>query len=50
MYMYLFVDVLCSTGQHIRSEHLSMLAAEIDALTKEIEEYKIIRSIPGIGE
>jgi transposase len=31
-------------------EHLSMLAAEIDALAKEIEEYKIIQSIPGIGE
>jgi transposase len=31
-------------------EHLSMLAAEIDALAKEIEEYKVIQSIPGIGE
>ncbi|MBM7586050.1 transposase [Bacillus pakistanensis] len=31
-------------------EHLSKLAAEIDALAKEIEEYKIIQSIPGIGE
>lgn len=31
-------------------EHLSKLAAEIDALAKEIEEYEIIQSIPGIGE
>jgi transposase len=26
------------------------LESEIDALAKEIEEYKIIQSIPGIGE
>jgi transposase len=31
-------------------EHLSKLEAEIDALAKEIEEYNIIKSIPGIGE
>jgi transposase len=31
-------------------EHLSELDAEIDTLAKEIEEYKIIQSIPGIGE
>lgn len=31
-------------------EHLSKLEAEIDALAKEIEEYTIIKSIPGIGE
>lgn len=31
-------------------EHLSKLQAEIDALAKEFEEYKIIQSIPGIGE
>jgi transposase len=31
-------------------EHLSKLESEIDALAKEIEEYKIIKSIPGIGE
>jgi len=31
-------------------EHLSKLDAEIDTLAKEIEEYKIIQSIPGIGE
>lgn len=31
-------------------EHLSRLAAEIDALAKEVEEYELIKSIPGIGE
>lgn len=31
-------------------EHLAKLDAQIDALTGEIEEYKIIQSIPGIGE
>lgn len=31
-------------------EHLSKLESEIDALAKEIEEYTIIQSIPGIGE
>ena len=31
-------------------KHLSKLEDEIDALAKEIEEYKIIQSIPGIGE
>jgi len=31
-------------------EHLSKLQTEIDTLAKEIEEYKIIQSIPGIGE
>jgi transposase len=31
-------------------EHLSKLEAEIDTLAKDIEEYKIIQSIPGIGE
>ncbi|MFS1515439.1 IS110 family transposase [Bacillus sp. SCS-151] len=31
-------------------EHLSKLAAEIDALAEEMEEYEIIQSIPGIGE
>ncbi|SFM49980.1 Transposase [Paenibacillus sp. 1_12] len=31
-------------------EHLSKLDAEIDALAQEIEEYKILQSIPGIGE
>ena len=31
-------------------KHLSSLEKEIDASAKEIEEYKIIQSIPGIGE
>lgn len=31
-------------------EHLSKLESEIDAIAKEIEEYNIIKSIPGIGE
>jgi len=31
-------------------KHLSQLEDEIDALAKNIEEYKIIQSIPGIGE
>lgn len=31
-------------------EHLSKMESEIDALAKEVEEYKIIQSIPGIGE
>lgn len=31
-------------------EHLSKLANEIDSIAKEIEEYKILQSIPGIGE
>ncbi|WP_256816757.1 IS110 family transposase [Cytobacillus sp. Bac17] len=31
-------------------EHLSKIAGEIDALAKEIEEYHILQSIPGIGE
>ena len=31
-------------------EHLSNLEKQIDALAKEIEEYRIIQSIPGVGE
>ncbi|MEC1716506.1 IS110 family RNA-guided transposase [Schinkia azotoformans] len=31
-------------------KHLSKIEDEIDALAKEIEEYEIIQSIPGIGE
>jgi transposase len=31
-------------------EHLSKIANQIDALAKEIEEYEILQSIPGIGE
>ncbi len=30
-------------------EHLSSLEEKIDALADEVEEYKIIKSIPGIG-
>ncbi|MEK3886322.1 IS110 family transposase [Bacillus sp. FSL K6-3431] len=33
-----------------RKKHLSMIENEIDALVQDIEESKIIRSIPGIGE
>ncbi|MCM3406101.1 IS110 family transposase, partial [Cytobacillus oceanisediminis] len=35
---------------HQYQEHLSKIAGEIDALAKEIEEYHILQSIPGIGE
>lgn len=31
-------------------EHLSKIATEIDALAKEVEEYHLLQSIPGIGE
>ncbi|ERN51322.1 IS110 family transposase [Alkalihalophilus marmarensis] len=31
-------------------EHLSKLESEIDALAQEVEEYEVIKSIPGIGE
>lgn len=31
-------------------KHLSKFEVEIDVLAKDIEEYKIIQSIPGIGE
>jgi transposase len=41
----MYIDILLQY-----KEHLSMLEAEIDALAKEIEEYNIIKSIPGIGE
>ncbi|MCM3790812.1 IS110 family transposase [Domibacillus indicus] len=46
---------ILSLGMYINillqyKEHLSKLEAEIDALAKEIEEYSIIKSIPGIGE
>lgn len=51
----LFQSHLLSIGMYIDillqfKEHLSKLEAEIDALAKEIEEYEIIKSIPGIGE
>ncbi|MGG1647356.1 IS110 family transposase, partial [Peribacillus simplex] len=46
---------ILSLGMYINillqyKEHLSKLEAEIDALAKEIEEYTILKSIPGIGE
>jgi transposase len=46
---------ILSLGMFIRiilqyKEHLSKLESEIDALAKEVEEYNIIKSIPGIGE
>ena len=48
-------DHILSLGMYINillpyKEHLSKLETEIDALAKEIEEYNIIKSIPGIGE
>lgn len=51
----LYQSHLLSIGMYIDillqfKEHLSKLEAEIDALAKEIEEYEIIKSIPGIGE
>ncbi|MDQ6600859.1 IS110 family transposase [Bacillus salipaludis] len=51
----LFHSHLLSLSMYINmllqyKEHLSELEAEIDTLAKEIEEYKIIQSIPGIGE
>ncbi len=46
---------ILSLGMYINiilqyKKHLSTLELEIDALAKEIEEYNIIKSIPGIGE
>ncbi|MFC2950018.1 IS110 family transposase [Virgibacillus sediminis] len=46
---------ILSLGMYINiilqyKEHLSRLESEIDALAKEIEEYNIIKSIPGNGE
>ncbi|RKL64680.1 IS110 family transposase [Salipaludibacillus neizhouensis] len=43
--MDMYIDMLLQF-----KEHLSKLEAEIDTLAKEIEEYNIIKSIPGIGE
>ncbi|MGN7402917.1 IS110 family transposase [Cytobacillus praedii] len=50
-----YQSLILSLGMYIDmllqyKEHLSMLEAEIDALAKEIEEYNIIKFIPGIGE
>jgi len=46
---------ILSLGMYINillqyKEHLSKLETEIDALAKEVEDYNIIKSIPGIGE
>ncbi|MMZ58531.1 Transposase IS116/IS110/IS902 family protein [compost metagenome] len=46
---------ILSLGMYINillqyKEHPSKLEAEIDTLAKEMEEYNIIKSIPGIGE
>ncbi|WP_079508733.1 IS110 family transposase [Mesobacillus jeotgali] len=41
----LYIDIILQY-----KEHLSTLEFEIDALAKEVEEYNIIKSIPGIGE
>jgi len=51
----LYRSLLVSLEMHIKmvlqyKEHLSNLKAEIDVLVKEIEEYNIIQSIPGIGK
>lgn len=51
----LYQSHIVSLKMHIEmllkyQKHLSTLEAEIDALAKEIEEYKIIQSIPGIGQ
>jgi len=51
----LYRSLLVSLEMHIKmvlqyKEHLSNLKAEIDVLVKEIEEYTIIQSIPGIGK
>ncbi len=41
----LYIDLLLQY-----QEHLSNLTEQIDALAEEVEEYKIIQSIPGIGK
>ncbi|MFZ7942737.1 IS110 family transposase [Neobacillus sp. 19] len=51
----LYQSHILSLGMYINiilqyKEHLSKLESEIDALAKEVEEYNIIKSIPGIGE
>lgn len=51
----LYPSHLLSMGMYIDmllqfKKHLSKLEAEIDTLAKEIEEYEIIKSIPGIGD
>jgi len=51
----LYSSLVLSLDMYIKmlleyKKHLSMLEDEIDALAKSIEEYEIIRSIPGVGE
>jgi transposase len=51
----LYHSLILSQNMYIKmileyKKHLSKLEDEIDALAKSIEEYKIIQSIPGIGE
>ncbi|MEH7415855.1 IS110 family transposase, partial [Neobacillus drentensis] len=51
----LYQSHILSLGMYINiilqyKEHLSTLESELDALAKEVEEYNIIKSIPGIGE
>ena len=51
----LYHSLILSLNMYIKmlleyKKHLSKLEEEIDALAKDIEEYKIIQSIPGIGE
>lgn len=51
----LYSSLILSLDMYIKmlleyKKHLSMLEDEIDALAKSIEEYEIVRSIPGIGE
>lgn len=50
-----YQSLIITMGMHIKivlqyKELLSNLQNEIEALVKNIEEYKIIKSIPGIGE
>lgn len=51
----LYSSLILSLDMYIKmlleyKKHLSRLEDEIDALAKSIEEYEMIRSIPGIGE
>ncbi|GIN42345.1 hypothetical protein J19TS1_52940 [Heyndrickxia oleronia] len=43
--LYMYISIILQY-----KEHLSKLEYEIDGLAKEVEEYNIIKSIPGIGE
>lgn len=51
----LYHSLILSLNMYIKmlleyKKHLSKLEDEIDTLAKSIEEYKIIQSIPSIGE